>query len=83
MAFKMNGKDDKLKLRDFLTLARTIELPVERAERIVRHMASSLHKAARELGLPTFVARWEERHKTTARDSVRRIVRERTQALLQ
>jgi len=83
MAFKMNGKDDKLKLRDFLTLARTIELPVNRAEQIVRHMARNLHKAAGTLGLPAFVARWEEKHKTTARHSVLRIVRERTQALLQ
>jgi serine/threonine-protein kinase HipA len=83
MAFKMNGKDDKLKLRDFLTLARTIDLPVERAERIVGQMTRKLHKAAGELGLPAFVARWEEKHKTTTRDSVLRIVRERTQALLQ
>ncbi|CAH2398075.1 HipA domain-containing protein [Mesorhizobium escarrei] len=32
MALKLNGKDDRLTRQDFLTLARTIELPVARAE---------------------------------------------------
>lgn len=83
MAFKMNGKDDRLTLRDFFTVARTIDLPIERAEQIVRKMAKTLLRATDEVTLPAFVTSWEKKNNVAVQDSVFRIVRERSQALLQ
>ncbi len=83
MAFKMNGKDDRFKLNDFLAVARTIDLPLERAEQIARRMARDLAKAVDELTLPAFVSSWEKKNKITTRESVFKIVRERALALLQ
>jgi serine/threonine-protein kinase HipA len=83
MAFKINGKDDRLKLRDFLTAARTIQLPVDRAEQIAREMARTLCRAADEIVPPTFVAKWEKKNNLAMREGVLRIVRERATMLLQ
>lgn len=77
MAFKINGKDDRLKLRDFLTAARTIDLPVDRAERIVTDMAKALLKSAAKIALPGFVSAWERKNGLSMRDNVLRIVEER------
>lgn len=81
MAFKLNAKDDRLNLRDFLTLARTIELPADRAEHIVRHMALTLRRAADSVDLPAFVAKWEKKNDLRMRDAVLKIVRSRAQTL--
>lgn len=83
MAFKLNGKDDRLKLRDFLTAARTIELPVDRAEQIAREMAQTLRRVADEIAPPAFVANWEKENSLAMREGVLRIVRERATMLLQ
>lgn len=83
MAFKMNGKDDRLTLRDFLTVARTIDLPVERAEQIATKMAKTILAAADEIALPAFVTNWERKNNLAIRDTVFRIVCARAQALLQ
>jgi len=55
MALKLNGKDDRLTPRDFITLARTIEVPVSRAETIISETASRLSRAAPDIALPAFV----------------------------
>jgi hypothetical protein len=52
MALKLSGKDERLTPRDFLTLARTIELPVARAEDAMATVASATRKAADTLSLP-------------------------------
>jgi len=82
MAFKINGKDDRLKLDDFLKAARTIDLPVEQAEQIARQMAQRLLKASDGISLPPFAAAWEKANKLAIRDRVLAIVRDRANALL-
>jgi serine/threonine-protein kinase HipA len=53
LALKLNGKDDRLTRDDFLSLARTIELPVPRAREILREIDEGLSKALAEgLTLP-------------------------------
>lgn len=42
LALKLNGKDDRLTREDFVSLARTIELPVPRAREILREMDEGL-----------------------------------------
>lgn len=81
MAFKMNGKDDRITLRDFMALARTMDLPVGRAEQIVQSMARSLLKASDEIALPAFAAAWERKNRTAVKDGVLKIVRERARAM--
>ncbi|HEY2658118.1 MAG TPA: type II toxin-antitoxin system HipA family toxin [Caulobacteraceae bacterium] len=54
MAFKLNGKDDKLTRQDFLTLARTIDLPLGKAESLIEATAQCLRDRARGLALPVF-----------------------------
>lgn len=48
LALKLNGKDDRLHREDFLTLARTIELPVPRAREILREIDEGLSVALRD-----------------------------------
>lgn len=81
MAFKINGKDDRLKLRDFLTAARTIDLPADRAEGIVTDMAKALLRAVDKVTLPSFVSAWEKRNGLTVRSNVLKIVEERSAEL--
>ncbi|HEX7946005.1 MAG TPA: type II toxin-antitoxin system HipA family toxin, partial [Phenylobacterium sp.] len=45
MALKLNGKDDRLTRDDFVSLARTIELPVPRAREILREIDEGLSAA--------------------------------------
>ncbi|NDW07628.1 type II toxin-antitoxin system HipA family toxin [Jiella sp. 40Bstr34] len=45
MALKLTGKDDRLTPRDFLTLARTIELPIARAEAAMASITAALRDA--------------------------------------
>lgn len=52
MALKLNGKDDRLTPQDFLALARTIDLPISRAEAAMSDMTTSLGRAAPDLRLP-------------------------------
>jgi serine/threonine-protein kinase HipA len=50
MALKLNGKDDRLTREDFLSLARTIDLPVPRAREILGEIDTGLTQAL-EAGL--------------------------------
>jgi serine/threonine-protein kinase HipA len=52
MALKLNGKDDRLTRHDFLALARTLDLPVTRAEAVLAEMAVRLREAAPSVVLP-------------------------------
>jgi len=45
LALKLNGKDDRLDREDFVSLARTIELPVPRAREILHEIYESLSQA--------------------------------------
>ena len=56
MALKLNGKDDRLRPRDFLALANTIGLSVTRAESAVSELSTKLEKAMRVIVLPGAVA---------------------------
>ncbi|MER9486268.1 HipA domain-containing protein [Mesorhizobium sp. M0142] len=78
MALKLNGKDDRLTRQDFLTLARTIELPVTRAEEAIGSIAAALREAARMLALPSFAERADPAQ--TAAERVKAIVRDRAEA---
>ncbi|MET4258256.1 serine/threonine protein kinase HipA of HipAB toxin-antitoxin module [Bradyrhizobium sp. S3.12.5] len=75
MALKLSGKDERLTRRDFLTLARTIELPVARAEDAITTVAAATRKAADALSLPK-IARDRE-GATSAEGRVKAIVAER------
>ncbi|MGL3111222.1 HipA domain-containing protein [Bradyrhizobium sp. BR 1432] len=75
MALKLSGKDERLTPRDFLTLARTIELPVARAEDAMATVAVATRKAADALSLPK-IARDRE-GATSAEGRVKAIVAER------
>ena len=55
MALKLNGKDDRLRRRDFLMLARTIGLPGTEAETGLADLTTRLSRRARTLDLPEFV----------------------------
>lgn len=52
MALRLNGKDDRLNRQDFLTLARTIDLPAARAETAISDLARCLGEAAARTALP-------------------------------
>ena len=71
MALKLNGKDGRLTPRDFITLARTIDVPVSRAETIISEIASRLGRAAPDIALPAFV---RDGTATTAEIAIRDIV---------
>jgi serine/threonine-protein kinase HipA len=78
MALKLNGKDDRLTRKDFITLARTIDLPVTRAEALISETTARLGEAAPNLALPRFSRQKAAR---AAEDSVRRIVMARIEPL--
>lgn len=75
MALKLNGKDDRLTRHDFLSLARTIGLPVGEAEEVLGELAARLAERAKALGLPSFAEKSEGIR--IARDKVEAIVIER------
>jgi serine/threonine-protein kinase HipA len=53
LALKLNGKDDRLTRDDFISLARTIELPLSRAREILLEIDTGLSQALAEgLSLP-------------------------------
>lgn len=52
MALKLTGKDDRLTPRDFLALARTIELPIVRAEEAMGSVSAALRGAVNATALP-------------------------------
>jgi serine/threonine-protein kinase HipA len=78
MALKLNGKDDRLSLQDFLALARTIGLPTGEAEATVAELASRLAARAASLRLPDFAGRSDSVR--AAQDKVIAIVTERSAA---
>lgn len=75
MALKLNGKDDRLTARDFLELARTIDLPAARAEAALTEVASAVRQAAPTLRLPALARATEAAR--TAEERVKVIVLER------
>jgi serine/threonine-protein kinase HipA len=56
MALKLNGKDDRLTLGDFMTLARTIGLSQGAAEAAIMDVTTNLAKAVDVVRLPEFAA---------------------------
>lgn len=52
MALKLTGKDDRLTPRDFLALARTIELPIVRAEEAMGSVSAAIRGAVNVTALP-------------------------------
>ena len=81
MALTLNGKDDRLRLRDFLTMARTIGLPGDEAEAALADLVARLSRRAATPELPTFAQQSEAA--TTIQDQISRIVVERSAALMQ
>ncbi len=81
MALKLNGKDDRLRCRDFLMLARTIGLPGAEAEIALADLTARLSRRAGALELPEFAQGWEVAN--TMRDKVIGIVAERSAALVE
>lgn len=75
MALKLAGKDDRLSPDDFLTLARTIELPQARASILMATCARRLVDALPTLALPAPLARAGDR----MLDRVRTIVAQRAE----
>jgi serine/threonine-protein kinase HipA len=78
MALKLSGKDDRLTPDDFLTLARTIELPQARASILIASCARRVADAASTLTLPDRFARVGER----MLDRIRHIVQKRVEAFV-
>jgi serine/threonine-protein kinase HipA len=77
MALKLNGKDDRLTRQDFLTLARTIDLPAARAEASMSELAIRLGDAAPGIALPE---RLGDGAAKIAQDAIRNIVAGRVEA---
>lgn len=77
MALKLNGKDDRLTRQDFLTLARTIDLPAARAEAVMSELAMRLGDAGHGVALPERLGGGAAK---TAEDAIRGIVAGRVDA---
>lgn len=77
MALKLNGKDDRLTRQDFLALARTMDMPVARAEVAMSELALHLGEAAQRVALPTLVGGGAAK---TTEDAVRGTVATRVEA---
>lgn len=75
MAFKLNGKDNRLTPADFHALARTIELPQSRASELMATCARRVANAAPAIALPAPFADQGDR----TLDRIRHIVQERAQ----
>jgi len=75
MALKLTGKDDRLAPRDFLALARTIELPITRAEEAMASISAALRDAVNATALPDMALDRESGR--TAIERVKGIVVER------
>ena len=81
MALKLNGKDDRLRLRDFLTMARTVGLPGGEAATALAELTARLSRRAVTLELPEFARQSEAAR--TMRDRVTGIVAERSTAMME
>ena len=81
MALKLNGKDDRLRLRDFLAMARTIGLPGGEAETAAAELSARLSRYAAAPELPELAQQSETAR--TMRDRVTGIVAERSAALME
>jgi serine/threonine-protein kinase HipA len=68
MALKLAGKDHRLKLQDFLALARTIELPQRDAKQIMADMRVVFEQRLQDIPLPALI-----RHRHEALQAVRDI----------
>lgn len=79
MALKLNGKDDRLTLQDFLGLARTIGLTAGEAEAAIIQLTQRLGERAGGLVLPSFAAQPEAAK--VARERVVALVIERCSEL--
>ena len=77
MALKLNGKDDRLTRQDFLTLARTIDLPAARAEAVMSELAIRLGDAVPGVALPERLGGGTAK---TAQEAIRGIVAGRIEA---
>jgi serine/threonine-protein kinase HipA len=75
MALKLTGKDDRLTPRDFLALARIIELPITRAEEAMASISTALRYAVNATALPDMTLDRESGR--TAIERVKGIVVER------
>lgn len=80
MALKLNGKDDRLKVKDFLTLARTIGLAAGQTESAIRTLATTLLEHEYRIKLPAFAIQSEA--DAAVRDQVITIVQERSASFL-
>lgn len=80
MALKLNGKDDRLGLRDFSALARTIGLPEAEAEAAVSGMASRLVERAASLRLPDLAG--QSKNAPMTQEKVTTMVAERANTIL-
>ncbi|WP_299555718.1 type II toxin-antitoxin system HipA family toxin [uncultured Tateyamaria sp.] len=79
MTLKLNGKDDRLTMADFLALARTIGLPTGSAEAAVNALATTLSEHGAEMGLPEFTSHLETT--TAVRGQISALVRGRSAGL--
>ena len=79
MALKLNGKDDRLTRRDFLTLARTIGVSQGTAEAAIVELTASLTNAVETVRLPAFTAKAEAA--TAVHGQIMALVRARCAAL--
>jgi serine/threonine-protein kinase HipA len=75
MALKLSGKDERLTPRDFLALARTIELPIAHAEEAMASIRAALREAVDAIALPGMVL--DREGGRTAIERVKGIVIER------
>ncbi len=79
MALKLNGKDDRLTRRDFLSLARTIGLTVEDAEAGIDALETRITERLMTLQLPAFAGEFDGAK--SVRDKVEAIAAARCAAL--
>ncbi|AZO82209.1 phosphatidylinositol kinase [Bosea sp. Tri-39] len=74
MALKLNGKDDRLTRQDFLTLARTIDLPAPRAEAAISELAMRLSETAPHMAFPEQLGGGAAK---AVQEAIRRLIAER------
>lgn len=80
MALKLAGKDDRLRLADFESCARTIDLPLRTAREIIRHLLTTLEHSIDSIVLPRLVQNSTAAHETA--EAVLEIVRTRLASLV-
>jgi serine/threonine-protein kinase HipA len=79
MALKLAGKDDRLRLTDFETCARTIDIPLRQARDIIDQLLTALGQSLELIELPRIVQKSASARETA--DAALRIVRSRHAAL--